>query len=211
MTLRSDAAPITPADVDRVGRDHTADPAAGTLHAEVYTAQRRHDFEQSAIFARSWQWVCHRERLAAAGDYVTTTVAGLPIAVVRGDDGELRAFYNVCEHRAHEILVDVHHFQCLLLEAYRQHASIEEWSESSAPAEPAETSQSGLFSDARDDRRLLGDGGLPVREYLGVLPEGIPLSLEIRSRRLRERYPDATERAARVHTNAIEYLTRRRP
>ncbi len=107
MTLRSDAAPITPADVDRVGRDHTADPAAaGTLHAEVYTAQRWHDFEQSAIFARSWQWVCHRERLATAGDYVTTTVAGLPVAVVRGDDGELRAFYNVCKHRAHEILAD---------------------------------------------------------------------------------------------------------
>ena len=96
---------ITLADVERVGADHATDPAAaGTLHAEAYTARRWYDFEQSAIFARSWQWVCHRERLAAGGDYVTTTVAGQPILVVRDHAGELRAFYNVCKHRAHEIL-----------------------------------------------------------------------------------------------------------
>ncbi|MXY79783.1 MAG: sugar phosphate isomerase/epimerase [Chloroflexi bacterium] len=75
-----------------------------------------------------------------------------------------------------------------------------------APARPAEVSRSGLFDDARDGRRLLGDGGLPVREYLDALPAGIPLSLEIRSRRLRERCPDATERATRVHANATHYL-----
>ncbi len=79
-----------------------------------------------------------------------------------------------------------------------------------APAKPVEVSRSGLFGDARDDRRLLGDGDLPVREFVAALPAGIPLSLEIRSRRLRERYADAAERATRVHTNAIEYLTRRR-
>ena len=105
MTLRAGESMITLADVARVGADHAEDPAAaGTLHAEAYTTQRWHDFEQSAIFARSWQWVCHRERLANAGDYVTTTVAGHPVVVVRGDDGELRAFYNVCKHRAHQVL-----------------------------------------------------------------------------------------------------------
>ena len=105
MTLDAGISPIAPADVERVGRDHTANPAsAGTLHAEAYTSQRWYDFEQSAIFARSWQWVCHRERLAAAGDYVTTTVAGQPILVVRDGAGELRAFYNVCKHRAHEVM-----------------------------------------------------------------------------------------------------------
>ena len=104
MTLGAGVSPITLADVARVGRDHTEDPgAAGTLHAEAYTSQRWYDFEQSAIFARSWQWVCHRERLATAGDYVTTTVAGQPILVVRNGAGELRAFYNVCKHRAHGI------------------------------------------------------------------------------------------------------------
>ncbi len=104
MTLRASAAPITVADVHRVGGDHAEIPAAaGTLHAETYTEQRWHDFEQSSVFARTWQWVCHREKLAETGDYVTTTVAGLPVLVVRDGAGELGAFYNVCQHRAHEI------------------------------------------------------------------------------------------------------------
>jgi len=75
-----------------------------------------------------------------------------------------------------------------------------------APAKPAEVSRSGLFDDARDGRRLLGEGDLPVRDYLAALPAGIPLSLEIRSRQLRERYPEATERAAAVHDNATHFL-----
>ncbi|MDE0652819.1 MAG: TIM barrel protein [bacterium] len=75
-----------------------------------------------------------------------------------------------------------------------------------APAKPTEVSRSGLFDDARNGRRLLGEGDLPVREYLDALPAGIPLSLEIRSRQLRRRYPDATERAACVHANATHYL-----
>ena len=105
MALGANTAPITPADVDRVGADHTADAAeAGTLHAEAYTTQRWYDFEQAAVFAHTWQWVCHREKLAAAGDYVTTTVAGLPVLVVRAGGGELGAFYNVCKHRAHEVV-----------------------------------------------------------------------------------------------------------
>ena len=105
MTLRASAAPITVADVHRVGGDHAEIPAAaGTLHAETYTEQRWHDFEQSSVFARTWQWVCHREKLAETGDYVTTTVAGLPVLVVRDGAGELGAFYNVCKHRAHEIV-----------------------------------------------------------------------------------------------------------
>ena len=75
-----------------------------------------------------------------------------------------------------------------------------------APARPADTSRAGLFSDARYGRRLLGDGDLPVREFIAALPKGIPLSLEIRSRHLRERYPDASARATAVHTNAARYL-----
>ena len=75
-----------------------------------------------------------------------------------------------------------------------------------APAAPAEDSRAGLFEDARNDRRLLGKGGLPVRAFLAALPDGIPLSLEVRSRQLRADYPDAGERARRVHANAAHYL-----
>ena len=75
-----------------------------SLHAEAYCEQHWYDFEQAEIFARSWQWVCHSEKLAEPGSYVAETVAGNPICIVRGADGELRAFYNVCRHRAHELL-----------------------------------------------------------------------------------------------------------
>ena len=45
-----------------------------------------------------------------------------------------------------------------------------------------------------------------MREFVAALPEGIPLSLEIRSLELRRRYADATGRAARVHANATRFL-----
>ena len=74
------------------------------------------------------------------------------------------------------------------------------------PAAPADTSRAGLFSDARDERRLLGEGDLPVREFVAALPPRIPLSLEIRSRHLRQHYPDPAERATAVYDNATRFL-----
>ena len=74
------------------------------------------------------------------------------------------------------------------------------------PATPADDSPAGLADDARNERRLLGEGDLPVRQFVAALPAGIPLTPEIRSRRLRERHPDAADRAARVHANATRYL-----
>ncbi|MFJ9898396.1 SRPBCC family protein [Streptomyces sp. NPDC091280] len=62
------------------------------------------DAEINGVFARTWQWVCHIEKLRKPGSYVSATVAGMPIAVVRDRAGVLRAFYNVCKHRAHELL-----------------------------------------------------------------------------------------------------------
>ena len=80
-----------------------------SLHADAYTDARWHDLEQREVFARSWQWVGHVESLREPGDYTALDVAGMPIAVVRGDDGVLRAFYNVCQHRAHALLTGTGH------------------------------------------------------------------------------------------------------
>jgi len=60
--------------------------------------------EQDAIFADSWQYVCHAERVASPGQYLTRELAGESILIIRGRDGALRAFYNVCSHRAHQLL-----------------------------------------------------------------------------------------------------------
>jgi carnitine monooxygenase subunit len=96
---------VTAGDVERIASGYDEDPARSmSLRAEAYTDPRWADADVRAIFARTWQWICHIEKLREPGSYVAATVAGMPIAVVRGRQGELRAFYNVCKHRAHELL-----------------------------------------------------------------------------------------------------------
>jgi choline monooxygenase len=98
-------APVTTEDVRRVGQGFHKDPSRSlSLRSEAYTDAAWFEADLRAIFARTWQWICHVEELASPGSYVSATVAGMPIAIVRGRDHELRAFYNVCKHRAHELL-----------------------------------------------------------------------------------------------------------
>ncbi|HEX5054153.1 MAG TPA: SRPBCC family protein [Planctomycetota bacterium] len=61
--------------------------------------------EAAQVFARSWQLVGSADRLTAPGDHVVDEIAGRPLLVVRHSDGELRAFYNVCKHRAGPLAV----------------------------------------------------------------------------------------------------------
>ena len=60
--------------------------------------------EKTAVFRPSWQVVCHLSDIPAAGDYHTLDFLGEMIAVVRGEDGAVRAFHNVCRHRASRLL-----------------------------------------------------------------------------------------------------------
>jgi len=71
-----------------------------TLPAGAYTDAAVLAREQELIFARTWQIVGRSEQVRAPGDYFCCQVAGRPVLVVRGTKGELRAFYNVCRHRA---------------------------------------------------------------------------------------------------------------
>lgn len=75
-----------------------------SLRKQAYVDEMWYNADLEAIIARTWQWVCHVEKLREPGSYTTTEIAGKPIAIVRDRDGTLRAFYNVCKHRAHELL-----------------------------------------------------------------------------------------------------------
>ena len=100
MTMSS-----APSDFTSIRTGFDRDPARSmTLRAEAYTSPEWFAFEQTAIFAKTWQWVCHVEKLREPGSFLATKVAGRPIVVVRDRDGVLRAFYNVCKHRAHHLL-----------------------------------------------------------------------------------------------------------
>ncbi|WP_306116799.1 MULTISPECIES: ring-hydroxylating oxygenase subunit alpha [unclassified Roseovarius] len=88
-----------------IARGYSADEGnSQSLHADAYTRDEWFAADTQAILAKSWQWVCHVEKLRAPGSFVTVDVAGHPVAVVRDRDGVLRAFFNVCKHRAHHLL-----------------------------------------------------------------------------------------------------------
>jgi choline monooxygenase len=67
--------------------------------AEWYTSHSVLASEQRSLFARGWQIVATSAQLAVPGDYVSVEVAGIPLLVVRDENGALRAFQNLCRHR----------------------------------------------------------------------------------------------------------------
>ena len=73
------------------------------LPASSYIDPSVFEVDKEKIFYRTWQCVCHVSEVAAPGDYVTYTVVDEEILVVRGQDRELRAFFNVCRHRGHPV------------------------------------------------------------------------------------------------------------
>ncbi len=88
---------------DEVALDHN--PARSlTLPARFYTSPEIFAAEREAIFFRGWQIAGHLSDLAETGSYITAGVHDQNIFICRGKDGELRGFYNVCAHRAHELL-----------------------------------------------------------------------------------------------------------
>jgi choline monooxygenase len=73
---------------------------ASTIPSRYYTDPAVLDDENRDLFARTWQLAGRAGQVAEAGQFFTTTVAGEPSLIVRGNDGELRALSNVCRHRA---------------------------------------------------------------------------------------------------------------
>ena len=68
-------------------------PAFWYHDAEIYARERQE------IFRRHWSLIAREEQLAAAGDYVAGEIAGWPLFVIRGRDGALKGFHNVCRHQ----------------------------------------------------------------------------------------------------------------
>ena len=76
-------------------------PATATaLPAHFYVDAAMAGIDRHAILDRSWQLLAHVSQLREAGDHIVADLGGLPLIVVRGNDGEIRVFHNVCRHRA---------------------------------------------------------------------------------------------------------------
>jgi glycine betaine catabolism A len=79
---------------------------AETLPGAVYASADVFDRERSAVFARDWVCVGRADEVPASGDYVVRTLAGESVIVMRGGDGTIRAFHNVCRHRGSRLIDD---------------------------------------------------------------------------------------------------------
>ncbi|MDX1432416.1 MAG: aromatic ring-hydroxylating dioxygenase subunit alpha [Gammaproteobacteria bacterium] len=77
---------------------------ASTLPPFAYHDAAFYRREVERIFHRRWYFVGHADRVPAPGAYATLDVAGAPVALLRGDDGEVRAFANSCRHRGAQVL-----------------------------------------------------------------------------------------------------------
>lgn len=79
---------------------------ASTIPAPWYVDARIADLENQAVFSKTWQMVGRVDQVEKTGQFVTANVAGEPIVVVRGNDGVLRGFYNVCRHHAAKVVTE---------------------------------------------------------------------------------------------------------
>jgi choline monooxygenase len=79
-------------------------PTRSLLPPVAYRDAGWFDRELSGIFTHRWALAADVAELTSPGDYVATTVGLAPLVVVRGDDGELRAFHNLCRHRGMVLL-----------------------------------------------------------------------------------------------------------
>ncbi len=93
MNYQSDA----PNDWDRSGL-----PAWSFFSEEMLEAEK--DF----LFRRHWQLVCHVNDIPNSGDFITLDVVGERALVLRGQDGEVRAFHNLCRHRGSRVVAESH-------------------------------------------------------------------------------------------------------
>src|SRR3712207_6092879 len=75
-----------------------------SLPGWIYRDPEFHEVEMERVIRPSWQIVCHSNDIAAAGEWRTIDYLGESVVVIRGDDGGVRAFSNVCRHRGSRVL-----------------------------------------------------------------------------------------------------------
>ncbi|PYV56140.1 MAG: hypothetical protein DMG91_10465 [Acidobacteria bacterium] len=79
---------------------------ASTIPAPWYVDPRIAELETQTVFSKAWQMIGRIDQVEKAGQFVSAFVAGEPVVAVRGNDGVLRAFYNVCRHHAAAVVTE---------------------------------------------------------------------------------------------------------
>jgi choline monooxygenase len=79
---------------------------AWTIPSPWYFDRSIEHLEQESVFAKAWQVAGRVDQVRENGNFFTADVAGEPIVVARGEDGQLRALYNVCRHHAAAVVTE---------------------------------------------------------------------------------------------------------
>ena len=92
--------------LDAAALERTAAPLgeAFDLPGDAYISPEVFAWERQAFFAGSWVCVGRAEALREPGSRGSHRIGDEGVFLVRGEDSELRAFYNVCRHRGHEVV-----------------------------------------------------------------------------------------------------------
>lgn len=83
----------------------------------VYTDPEVFELEKEHLFARNnWIFACHESDIPQTGSFYTFELAGNQLLLARGEDEQLRGFYNVCRHRGAQLVDEskgqTHQFRC---------------------------------------------------------------------------------------------------
>ncbi|MEZ5776323.1 MAG: aromatic ring-hydroxylating dioxygenase subunit alpha [Hyphomicrobiaceae bacterium] len=81
-----------------------AEPITRALEPTYYISPEIFEREKRTLLARTWQFALHASAIPHAGDFQQFRIAGEDLFAIRGRNGEIRAFYNVCQHRAHRLV-----------------------------------------------------------------------------------------------------------
>ncbi|MEC9341166.1 MAG: aromatic ring-hydroxylating dioxygenase subunit alpha [Pseudomonadota bacterium] len=78
----------------------------GFTDRKIYTDPEIFEQEKQRIFAKVWVLIGHQTEVPNPGDYVTKTIIGQPLILMRGDDNEVRVLFNTCRHRASLVAIE---------------------------------------------------------------------------------------------------------
>lgn len=155
--------------------------SAHTIPSSWYTGAQLLETEKESIFWHTWQPVGHRAKVLNPGSYLAVEILGEPCAIVRGNDGVLRAFSNVCRHRASTIVEGdgcakslrcPYHGWTYSLEGSLlvapEFEGVENWNRSEVRLPAMRVEEWGPFVFLNVDSQAP-----PLREVLGAIPEQV--------------------------------------
>jgi len=92
------------------------DVRRGMIPAHIYNDEEIFRLERERLFGRAWVFVGHTSEIPQPGDYVVRRVLEDSFIVARGEDGEVRALFNMCLHRGMQVcraeMGNASHFRC---------------------------------------------------------------------------------------------------